>query len=79
MVENSLAIFSPLLPVTQNALTEALALGAPSLEPNDRLHLGTCAAHDIEVVFSADRGFDGISGVARVDPLDAGAVERLLA
>lgn len=79
LVENSLAIFSPLLPVTENALTEALALDAPALEPNDRLHLGTCAAHDIEVVFTADRGFDGISGVARVDPLDAGAVERLLA
>jgi predicted nucleic acid-binding protein len=65
--------------VTETALTRALALDAPALEPNDRLHLGTCVSHDIEVVFTADRGFDGIGGVARVDPLDAVAVERLLA
>jgi predicted nucleic acid-binding protein len=78
LVENALAIFSPLLPVTEEALTHALSLGASALGPNDRLHLGTCAAHGIETVLTADRSFDGISGVARVDPLDAAAVERLL-
>ena len=79
LVESALEIFSPLLPVTEEALTHALSLDASGLGPNDRLHLGTCAAHGIETVLTADRAFDGIGGVARVDPLDPGAVERLLA
>lgn len=79
LVESALAIFSPLLPVTEEALTHALSLEASALGPNDRLHLGTCAAHDIDVVLTADGAFDGVSGIARVDPLDASAVERLLA
>jgi len=78
LVESALAIFSPLLPVTEEALVRALALDAPSLGPNDRLHLGTCAAEGIDVVLSADRGFEGIAATRRVDPFDAEAVERLL-
>jgi predicted nucleic acid-binding protein len=79
LVESALAIFSPLLPVTEEALTHALSLGNSPLGPNDRLHLGTCAAHGIETVLTADRSFDGLSGIARVDPLDASAIEQLLA
>lgn len=79
LVESALEIFSPLLPVTEDALTNALSLDAPSLGPNDRLHLGTCANHGIEVVLTADRAFDGVRGFERVDPLEPSAVERLLA
>ncbi len=79
LAPNALAVFSPLLPVTEQALVHALGLEAPSLGPNDRLHLGTCAAEGIEVVLSADRGFDGIGAIERVDPFDPGAVDRLLA
>ena len=79
LVENALAIFSPLLPVAEESLTHALALGESQLGPNDRLHLGTCAANGIEVVLTADRAFDAATGFSRVDPLDADAVGRLLA
>ncbi|MEX2106081.1 MAG: type II toxin-antitoxin system VapC family toxin [Solirubrobacterales bacterium] len=78
LVESALAIFSPLLPVTEEALVHALALDAPSLGPNDRLHVGTCAAEGIDVVLTADRAFDEVAGIERVDPLDPGAANRLL-
>jgi predicted nucleic acid-binding protein len=79
LVAGALSIFSPLLPVTEADMVHALALEAPALDANDRLHLGTCASHEIDVVLTADRAFDGVDGIERVDPLDALAVERLLA
>lgn len=75
----ALEIFSPLLPVTEAAFVHALSIDRDGLGANDRLHLGTCASHDIDVVLTADRAFDGIAGIERVDPLDPDAVERLLA
>ena len=78
LVESAMTIFSPLLPVTEQALEQALSLEASKLGPNDRLHLGTCRMEDIRVIVSADRAFDGAPGIERVDPLDAGAIERLL-
>lgn len=71
-------LFTPLLAVTDEAAQIALSLEAPKLGPNDRLHVGTCMAHGIDVVLTADQGFDGIRGLRRVDPLDARARRRLL-
>jgi predicted nucleic acid-binding protein len=79
LLEGALEIFSPLLPVTEAALVSALAMAGSSLDPNDRLHVGTCTTHGIDVVLSADRAFEGVAGIERVDPLDPAAVERLLA
>lgn len=79
LVESALSIFSPLLLVTEADLTHALSIDSPSLGPNDRLHLGTCVTHGIDVVLTADRAFDGVAEIERVDPLDPAAVERLLA
>lgn len=78
LVESALTIFSPLLPVTEEALSYALSLDAPGLGANDRLHVGTCTGEGIGVVLSADRGFDRVDGIERVDPLDPDAVTRLL-
>jgi predicted nucleic acid-binding protein len=78
LVESAMTIFSPLVPVTEEALRQALALEDSALGPNDRLHLGTCHTEGIEVVLSADRAFDQAPGIERVDPLEHGAVERLL-
>jgi predicted nucleic acid-binding protein len=79
LVESAVTIFSPLLPVTEEALRRALALDDSPLGPNDRLHLGTCLTEDIAVVLSADRAFDHAPGIERIDPFDSGAVDRLLA
>jgi len=79
LTERAHRIFSPLLPVTDEAFAHALALDAASLGTNDRVHAGTCAANGIGTIVSADRGFDGARGLRRVDPLNARAVRRLLA
>lgn len=79
LVEGALKIFSPLLPVTEADLTRALVMEDSDLDPNDRLHLGTCFNNEIGVVLTADRAYDAAPGIERVDPLDAAAVEKLLA
>lgn len=79
LTERAYTIFAPLLPVTDEAFRLALKHDARSLGTNDRLHAGTCAAHGIEEIVSADAGFDGVRGLRRIDPLDARARRRLLA
>ncbi len=71
-------IFSPLVPVDDEAFRLALAVRASRLGPADRLHVGTCRAHGIDTIVSADSAFTGLSGIRRVDPLDARALGRLL-
>jgi predicted nucleic acid-binding protein len=71
------SMLTPLLPVTDEAFRLALELEAGALGANDRVHAGTCRAHGIETIVSGDRGFDGVPGLRRVDPLDADAVAAL--
>lgn len=78
LTEGIYTLFTPLLSVTDQAARLALSLEAPTLGANDRLHVGTCMAHGIDVVLTADRGFDGVRGIRRMDPLDTRARRRLL-
>lgn len=75
---NAYKVFTPLLTVTDEAFRWALRLEAPGLGPNDRLHVGTCLDHGIQVILSADSGFDGVEGITRVDPADRETVDTLL-
>ena len=72
-------VFTPLIPVTDEAFRLALEVSAAQLGPADRLHVGTCRSHAIDVVVSADTAFGGVRGIRRVDPLDTRALGRLLA
>lgn len=72
-------LFTPLLPVTDEAFAKALVVEAPKLGTADRLHVGTCLVHGIDTVVTADRGFDTARDVRRVDPLDTDARRALLA
>jgi predicted nucleic acid-binding protein len=72
------AVFTPLVPVTDEAFRLALAVRRPRLGPADRLHVGTCRSSGIDTIVSADSAFDGLRGLRRVDPLDPSAVRRLL-
>ena len=73
------ALFSPLLPVTDEIVERALALDAPpSVGSNDRIHAATCLENRIRTILTGDKGFDHIRGLRRVDPLDDRAVKRLL-
>jgi predicted nucleic acid-binding protein len=78
VAERAYRAFTPLLPVTDEAFARALAVEASGIGTADRLHVGTCLAHGIDTIVTADRGFDGVRGVRRVDPLDARRLSRLL-
>ena len=79
LTQHAYSLFSPLLPVTDQAFSLALSLAAPTaLGTNDRLHVGTCLSNGIGIILSADTTFDGIKGVRRVDPLDASGCRQLL-
>jgi predicted nucleic acid-binding protein len=79
IAERAYTLMTPLLAVDDDAFRAALALDAPRLGSNDRLHAGTCIARGIGHVLSADREFDGVHGLRRIDPLDRRALRRLLA
>lgn len=72
------ALFSPLVPITDEIFERALALELPDLGTNDRVHAATCLEMGIRTIVSADAAFDTVRGLRRVDPLDTRAVDRLL-
>lgn len=71
-------LFTPLLAVTDEVFATALSLTHARLGSNDRIHVATCAANGIDTIVSADRDFDAVRGLRRVDPLDQRALRRLL-
>lgn len=78
LAQRAYTLLTPLLPVTDQAFRLALSVDAPQLGANDRLHVGTCLANGLDLVVTADRDFDGVSGVKRVDPLDPAAIADLV-
>jgi predicted nucleic acid-binding protein len=78
LTHHAYKVFSPLLPVTDEAFLVALSLQGSGVGSNDRLHAGTCAAHGITTICTADAAFDTVPRLRRVDPLDQQAVRRLL-
>lgn len=72
------AMFTPLLAVTDEVIQLALELDAPRIGANDRVHVATCRVHGVDTIVTADRGFDSIEALRRVDPLDTVAVGGLL-
>lgn len=71
-------LFTPLLAVTDEIVRDALELDGGSLGANDRIHVATCRANDIEAIVSTDAGFDGIASLRRIDPLDRDALASLM-
>ena len=78
LTELAYAAFAPLLAVTDETFARALALDATSVGTNDRLHAATCLENGIEVIVSADAGFDAVEGIRRVNPLDHEGLGELL-
>jgi predicted nucleic acid-binding protein len=76
--ERAYRLFTPLLPVTDEAFAKALAVDGQGIGAADRLHIGTCLVHGIETILTADRAFGSVRRIRRVDPLDATARRRLL-
>jgi predicted nucleic acid-binding protein len=72
------AVFTPLLPVTDEVVVRALDLDAHGIGANDRIHAATCLENGIDTIVTADAGFDRVRGLQRVDPLDLVSMGRLL-
>ena len=70
--------FTPLLPVNDQIIARALDLEARRIGANDRIHVATALAHDIDTIVSADADFDGVPAIRRVDPLSDLERSRLL-
>jgi uncharacterized protein len=78
LTERAYTIFSPLVPVTDEAFQLALRVEAPHVGANDRVHAGTCRANRINLIASADPDFDLVPGLQRADPADERAWQMLL-
>ncbi|HKE72759.1 MAG TPA: type II toxin-antitoxin system VapC family toxin [Acidimicrobiales bacterium] len=79
LTAHAYALFTPLLPVTDPALRAALDIAPGArLGANDRLHVATCRLQGIPVILSADRGFDAVDDLTRVDPLDPAGLRAVL-
>jgi predicted nucleic acid-binding protein len=65
--------------VTASELTRALALFQrhPQLGARDAMFAAVALNRRLSAIVTADRGFDGIPGLRRVDPLDADGVASL--
>jgi predicted nucleic acid-binding protein len=50
----------------------------PHLETGDAIHMATAAAQGVTRVLTADRDFDDVPGIERLDPLDDSAMASLL-
>lgn len=72
-------LMRPVLAVTDEMVEAAFRLKVAGLGANDRIHVATCQAHGISTVLTADRAFDGVPGIRRVDPADLAEVRTLLA
>ncbi|MEA3459526.1 MAG: type II toxin-antitoxin system VapC family toxin [Chloroflexota bacterium] len=67
---NFQGVVNTILPVTSVDITMARELGNryPHIEPRDWLHLAVMLNNGIAEIISADRHFDDIEGVTRLDP-----------
>lgn len=61
-------LFSPVLAVTDEIFARALALPHSKIGAKDRVHVATCLEHGIDRIVTADKAFDTVAGLQRIDP-----------
>lgn len=74
-----LALYPNLIAVTHTDMVQACGLLAkyPNLPVRDAVHAATALNNDIQNVISADRHFDQIENLHRVDPRDVAKIWKL--
>ncbi len=78
LTERAYRILTPLLPVTDEAFSDALAMSETAIGANDRLHAATCIVNGIHTILTADQAFDTVPRLRRIDPLDEPGVLEIL-
>ena len=71
-LDRLLVLFPAPLPVTGDIIVAARDILAayPQLEPRDAVHAAVVLNHGLEAIISADRAFDEIAEIKRLDPLE---------
>jgi predicted nucleic acid-binding protein len=71
-LERLLVVFPAPLPVTGDIIgaTREILAAHPALSPRDAIHAAVVLNHRLEAIISADRAFDQISEIKRLDPLE---------
>jgi predicted nucleic acid-binding protein len=60
-----------IFPITSGIVASAIEIHRkiPALQARDSVHTAVMFSHNINHIISADRHFDAVSGVVRIDPL----------
>ena len=72
LAEEFLALMQDVLPVTRADISRSLELqrAYPSLRPRDAIHVAVMLEAGVNRILTADRHFDEVKGVERVDPAE---------
>jgi uncharacterized protein len=67
----TLDLFAPVVPITHAVMRRVPDLMAryPRLDSRDLVHVATCIHEGIPEIISADRAYDDVAEVKRIDPL----------
>lgn len=70
-----IALFCELHDLTETDLRRALRLfkSVATLDMRDAIHAATALNRGVDLIVSPDRGFDGVPGLTRIDPIEAEA------
>ena len=70
--DQMMQIFPEAFPIERkdSLLARSLLQRHPALSPRDAIHAATVLNHDLEAIVSADRAFDQVSEIKRLDPLE---------
>ena len=74
LCHNVLQLFPAMMSVTREDMARAatLARDLETLPARDLVHLACMANHGMNTIVTADKHFDQVSGISRVDPRDVG-------
>ncbi len=74
LCHNVLQLFPAMMPVTRDDMLRAASLAGElqDLPARDLVHLACMQNHGMNTIVSADKHFDEVAGITRVDPLEAG-------
>lgn len=70
LATRSLDLFAPVLPITHALMRRVpeLVVRYPGLAARDVIHVATCLHEGITDMVSADRAFDAVAEIRRIDP-----------
>ena len=71
LANQALDLFAPVIPITHALIRRVpdLIVRYPALDARDAVHVATCIHEGITEIISADRGYDDVAEVRRIDPL----------